>query len=246
MIKYITKDDTIIFGPSFNECLDHQLLTNYQRIIFSDYHLCYKLFDAYKNNKLTKIKNIMSKFNHPIDSLPSSGSSITHLTFGTNFNQPVNALPPSITHLTFDRYSKFNHPVDSLPSSITHLTFGDYSKFNHPVSNLPSSITHLTFGINFNQPVDSIPSSITHLTIGSEFNQPVNALPSSIQYLTFDKYSEFNQSLDNLPKFIELIELPFKYKLQISNLPPKLRIIKCSNKYPYINDFAGLQVIKYD
>ena len=47
---------------------------------------------------------------------------IISLTFGDNFNQPINdSIPESVTHLTFGYY--FNQPIkDSIPESVTHLT----------------------------------------------------------------------------------------------------------------------------
>ena len=42
-MKYITKDDTIIFSPKFNEYIDPELVLNYKKIIFSD--------DEIKNNE---------------------------------------------------------------------------------------------------------------------------------------------------------------------------------------------------
>ncbi len=44
-MNYITKDDTIIFSPSFNDELDYKLLNDYKKIIFSDYELNSSLFD---------------------------------------------------------------------------------------------------------------------------------------------------------------------------------------------------------
>ena len=48
-VDYITNEDTIIFGPSFNRELNHTLLTNYKQIIFADYKLNPNLFDVYEN-----------------------------------------------------------------------------------------------------------------------------------------------------------------------------------------------------
>ena len=39
MPDYITKDNTIIFDPEFNEPLDIDLLSKYNEIIFSNYKL---------------------------------------------------------------------------------------------------------------------------------------------------------------------------------------------------------------
>jgi hypothetical protein len=41
---------------------------------------------------------------------------LTYLTFGDDFNQPVDYLPPNLSHLTFGWY--FNQPVDHLPQKI--------------------------------------------------------------------------------------------------------------------------------
>jgi len=42
---YITKEDTIIFSPEWNGPLDIKLLSNYKKIIFSDYELNDNLFE---------------------------------------------------------------------------------------------------------------------------------------------------------------------------------------------------------
>ena len=47
--------------------------------------------------------------------------------------------------------SLFNQEINNLPNSLTHLTFGSY--FNQKINNLPNSLTHLTFGYNFNKKV---------------------------------------------------------------------------------------------
>ena len=63
----------------------------------------------------------------------------------------------------------FNQSVDNLPNSISHLTF--IGGFDQPVNNLPNSISHLTFEYCFDQPVNHLPNSIIHLTFGDNFNQ---------------------------------------------------------------------------
>lgn len=145
-----------------------------------------------------------SEFNQQLDCsiLPNS---ITHITFGENFNQSLHTiLPNSITHLIFDYYSNFNQPLPvNLPEYITHIIFGECSKFNQPLLyKLPKSISHLTFGRNFNQPINNkLPESITHLTFGYYFNQSFeNNLPKSITHLTL--YRSSTKKLENLPKTI--------------------------------------------
>lgn len=71
-------------------------------------------------------------------------SSVQHLRFGSMkyekclFNLPLSNLPPNLTHLLKD---EFDQPVDSLPSSLSHLTI--IGNFNHPIDLLPPSLTYL-------------------------------------------------------------------------------------------------------
>lgn len=102
-------------------------------------------------------------------------------------NQPVYHLPSCITHLTFG--SDFDQPLSAgcIPSSVLHLTFGwNYSQVIAPKV-LPPSITYLEFGGTFNQYIATnvIPPSVTHLKFGHAFNQPIYAgmVPCSVTQL---------------------------------------------------------------
>ena len=123
---YITISDTIIFEPEYNEPLDINLISQYKKIIFSNYQLSEGICNAYENNIFNNFKLICSKFNQEVNMLPLL---LTHLTFGTYFNQEVTNLPLMLTHLTFGTH--FNQEVTKLPSFITYLTFG--FKFNIPI-----------------------------------------------------------------------------------------------------------------
>ena len=48
MPNYITNKDTIIFSPEWNNPLDIELLSNYKKLIFSNYELNYNLFEKYE------------------------------------------------------------------------------------------------------------------------------------------------------------------------------------------------------
>ena len=138
------------------------------------------------------------KTTHDFNDTITLPSSITHLRFGSCYNQPTNNLPNSITHLTFGK--NYNCITDDLPNSITHLTFGYH--YNQPISTLPPLITHLTFGDLYNQPTNELPSSITHLTFGCFYNQPTNNLPPQCTYLAlgllFDSAIIFPSSITNV------------------------------------------------
>ena len=119
-MNYISKDDTIIIDPDFNEPLNDEhiaILSKYQKVIFSNFKLENSLFEAYRRIHNFNAKDyICNKFNKLVDNLPNS---ITHLTMEYEFNQSVDNLPNSITDLTFR--NKFNQPVDNLPKNIKQI-----------------------------------------------------------------------------------------------------------------------------
>jgi hypothetical protein len=51
-------------------------------------------------------------------------------------------------------------------------------------------------------------------------------LPNSIKIIKFNKRSDYNKELNNLPKQLEILELPNNYNLEIKNLNSNCKIIK--------------------
>jgi len=58
----------------------------------------------------------------------------SHDSRTTYRSQESSTLPPSLTSLSFG--NNFNQPINNLPNTITNLSFG--RNFNQPISNLPS------------------------------------------------------------------------------------------------------------
>jgi len=57
--------------------------------------------------------------------------SVTHLTFGADFNQPINGcISESVTHLTLGYY--FDQNIDELPISIVNISLS--SDYKHSIS----------------------------------------------------------------------------------------------------------------
>jgi len=81
-------------------------------------------------------------------------------------------MPDSITHLTFGWF--FNQPINScIPDSVTHLTFG--YNFNQTINGcIPDSITHLTFGYDFNQSMDSMPNSVVNILLSRNYRREIS------------------------------------------------------------------------
>jgi len=205
-------EEEIIFSNNFNEPFTREiirLLKTVKKITFG-LNFNTPLMDIPDN--ITHISFIgnsfisKSMFNHPIDKncLPKS---LTHLTLGFSFNQPVDDLPFGITDLSFG--NSFNQPVDNLPNSVINLKFG--WQFNQPTNFLPSSLKELYYYRSFNQPVDNLPNSITHLKFGLLFNHPINNLPLNLTHLTLGEHytdnrivSLFNQPIEGLSRLINL------------------------------------------
>ena len=152
---------------------------------------------------------------------------IKTLTIPFYFNRKLSNLPIGIKKIIFEENikkgesSKFNQIVDDLPNSVTHLIFG--KKFYQSVDNLPNRMTHLIFGHDFSLTVDNLPNRLTHLTFGLCFNRSVNNLPRTLTHLTFG--ISFFQIANNLPCGLKEIKIEF-YKLKlIKKIPFSCRII---------------------
>lgn len=77
---------------------------------------------------------------------------VTHLKFKSRGGLTKNGIPSTVTHLIFGE--NFNDPIqEKIPLSVTHLTFG--SRFNRPINDcIPLSVTHLSIGRYFDQGLD--------------------------------------------------------------------------------------------
>lgn len=76
---------------------------------------------------------------------------------------------------------QFNQKINHLPASLTHLILG--YKFNQKIDHLPTSLRHLTCKGKFNQKIDHLPRTLTHLTLGKHFYKDLNSLPDGLLFL---------------------------------------------------------------
>jgi hypothetical protein len=219
-------EEQFIFKPHFDSSIDvyKNIISQYNKLIFSNYtdvDICIKT-----NNNFDSIffnKYLGSKFNQKID-LPQN---LTYINFGNNFNQKVD-LPPNLVHINFG--DCFNQQVD-LPQNLVHINFG--YDFNQKI-NLPLDIIYLNINSNNKNLIDYLPDSIEELVLGFNFNLELNDLPQSIKKIIFYSYNYFYE-LNCLPSNIEYIQLPINYNKEIVKFPNKLKTIKCSNNYKYID-----------
>lgn len=158
-------------------------------------------------------------FDQPIDDIPGT---ITHLHLGNAFDRPLDNLSPALVWLRFG--TKFNQSIDKLPPNLRHLRLG--SSFNKPVDHLPSTLTWLKFGLNFNQSVDQLPIDLTYLEFGWCFDQKVDRLPPNLTRLKLG--FNFNHPVDNLPNNLKHLQIrsvtstACRFRQSLNNLPPSL------------------------
>jgi hypothetical protein len=125
-----------------------------------------------------------------------SWNQLTHVTFGTRFNQDLKFGNNKIIYIKFG--DCFNRDISTVlwPISLNTLIFGD--NFNRSISSVlwPIELNTLTFGMNFNQDISSVNWSISlnTLTFGYNFNQDATNLPKSLYQITFDIM--FNTSIN--------------------------------------------------
>ena len=220
--------------------MDTNLISCYAKLIFSNYKLNDKLFEAYENNNFNDLALQRSKFNQKVNNSQQELSCSTYFTFDYWFNKKVSTLSQNISHLFFGYY--FNQNVNKLPKSITYLAFGnDFCQ----TFNLPQNVKHLKLDCNNQSLVDYLPNSLKELELSYWFNLELNNLPTSIHKIVFYKDSVYDKELNCLPNFVEFLQLPEKYNKKISNLPNNLKTIKCSKNYEYINDFVNFNVQHY-
>ncbi|ADO67547.1 hypothetical protein crov513 [Cafeteria roenbergensis virus] len=82
------------------------------------------------------------RFNQPINNVKWP-KSLTALSFGNNFNQPLDFLPESLKELTLN--STYNHDLSNLPSGINRIQLNYHNSYRHKV---PTHLKNKLYPIN--------------------------------------------------------------------------------------------------
>lgn len=140
----------------------------------------------------------------------------TRVTHVKGVEYEFDHLPLHLSHLSF--HSCFNHPINLNDTTLTHLSFGD--SFNSPISQLPSSLLLLSFGSNYRSKYPSFPPSLTELHLG-KWCLPLIEVPPRIKSLHFS--NGYNYPLPSPPPsllFISFSNIRFSTTVEyISKLP---------------------------
>ncbi|KAK5576084.1 hypothetical protein RB653_007222 [Dictyostelium firmibasis] len=174
--------------------------------------ICFGSFEFQSNNSSTEL-----------DSIPIFPNSIQYLNFGRWSNKllPSNILPTSLTTLIFG--SDYNQPLNAILKPLHSLKIIEFgNSFNQPIKNdddnnenteFPQNITSIKFGYSFNQTIkpNSFPNLLKHLGFGVKFSNgdkdfQENSIPPLVESIVF-KNLLFNPT--NLPK--SLISLNNKF-----------------------------------
>ena len=92
---YITNKDSIIFDPKYNYELNIDLISQYKKIIFSDWELSKDIYNAYENNIISDWELIKDIYTY-------ENSIFNNFKFiGNIFNQKVTQLPPTTNTFNF-------------------------------------------------------------------------------------------------------------------------------------------------
>jgi hypothetical protein len=153
--------------------------------------------------------------------------SLTHLTFGDEFHQPVvvRLLPETLTHLAFSLNAHCGPrriENGALPPNLTHLTLG--YNFNHRIENdfFPENLTHLTFGDKFEFLLskDNLPRKLTHLIVGSNWKRyrfRAGVLPNLTHLKLGDFINQFK--FEWFPNSLQKLEISSKrFKLDFEKM----------------------------
>ncbi|KAF2069778.1 hypothetical protein CYY_008901 [Polysphondylium violaceum] len=225
---------TLILNCSFNQYLEPFTLPNtLTKLVFGD------SFNRPIEKDVLPTSLSFLKFgkswNQNLDFLNGTGDSLRYLELGGDFNKPILSSLPSLTHLVFG--SNFNQLIKKsiLPQSLVHLKFGFQFDQLIMVDSLPNSLQILKFGHSFNQNIKyPLPTNLKTLIFGSKFNSLIYKLNDSLNYLEFG--TEYNQTIiPILPSTLEILKFgdnfnqPFK--MQLPKQLFRLELGSCFNQH---------------
>lgn len=152
----------------------------------------------------------------------------------------MSAFPQTVKRLEVS--DSFNQLLDFLPSTLTHLTLEHHSinpsLFFLPVLSLSNSagransiipLLHLEFGAEFNLDIHPLPDGLQLLSFGISFTKRIAYLPPNLRVL---KYEHLKTPIPNLPQQLEELRIMCNESdLSLVNSPTTLRKLKIKGFY---------------
>lgn len=147
-----------------------------------------------------------------------------------------------ITQNKTDKFLSFE------PEQITQIskcTSMEYKIRNEIIINIPLNILSIVFDKNFNLDIQPyLHSNIKLLKFGLYFGLPIDNLPIYLEHLELG--SNFNQKIDNLPTRLKILIIGKGFSQSINMLPETLEILSLSGNfnYPIDNLPIGLKTLR--
>ncbi len=191
----------LIFESEFNKIKledNLDLISQYKKIHFD-----------YEFNQ-----NIDLLANFDIEEIYFGGCDHWHMYPTSNFNQPVNNLPPTLKKLYFYSNSKFNQLIDNLPNGLISLSLG--SDFDKTIDYLPNSLEILEISSKSKLNFNNLPNNIKEINLDDKAeNIELEYIPKSVEKITV--YNN-NKNLSGLLKYIDNLEITIKNYKKLERL----------------------------
>ncbi len=164
----------------------------------------------------------------------SSLSNVKRITFGTEFNHPLNGnllrkSPLQVLSIrnrdaTVNINEDFDIEEDLIISMAEIKNRNKYmSKFNSVISYFPNTLTKICLGDSYNQPIPKLPAKLKYIHFGYSFNQIIPVLPAYVSCIELGPH--YNMPLPKLPASLIYIKLSPYYKKQNIIFPDKTCVV---------------------
>ena len=118
---------------------------------------------------------------------------LTHLTFGSQFNQQVKL--PNIKYICIG-YNNQNL-IDNLPNSIIKLELGYY--FNLKLNDLPTSIKIIKFNneSEYNEELNNLPNFVEEIELPKTYSKKMKKIPINLKTIKCSKNYKYIEDFKN-------------------------------------------------
>ena len=239
VIEIAKQYEKIVFDYEFvdNNNLINSLPNNIKCIIFDYESYFYK--PIYNYPPLLEYIKFGIHFNQSIDYLPIT---LKYLILGYRFNQNLYNIPNNIEFISLDQ--DFNYPLDNLNDNIKIL-YLYCDDFTYPICKLPKKLEKIRLTmfkpIILDNNCFAELLNLKEIDLGFGFDSSLDNIKwsDSIKVLKFGE--NFNQQLDNLPKYLEYIQVGSAFDIfeNINYLPQTMKEFTYIDGFPKCIDKAN-------
>ena len=121
--------------------------------------------------------------------------------------------------------------LEDLPYDIVSLCLS--SRHDRKIDRFPEGLLYLQLAFNYNHLLDNLPKNLTHLMLNIEIenNDILNYLPATLEYLSMINFKNFDLNFDFLPIGLKYLRIPKYYNGALNNLPAFLEVLDLYGGY---------------